>query len=177
MKVGLGTDVAGGYSLDIMNAMRQAVIISRIREGANVMSSIEGAQPTTSLSEDNEGKSLSIDWKESLYLATRGGAIALGLPTGCGSFELGSPFDAQQSKLFDVILSLCASLRFSRCTVRLFDPDTCVGVGALDFFDLEDLESGRTGLDVDMVEKWWCLGDDKNRVGMWVQGVELTSIR
>ena len=33
VKVGLGTDVAGGYSLDIMDAMRQAVAVSRMREG------------------------------------------------------------------------------------------------------------------------------------------------
>jgi guanine deaminase len=42
-------------------------------------------------------ESLSVDWKEALYLATRGGALALNLPRGCGLFEVGSPFDVQYS--------------------------------------------------------------------------------
>lgn len=86
LKVGLGTDVAGGYSLDIMNAMRQAVVTSRMRQGSNIMNS--GFE-----------SSLAVDWIESLFLATRGGALSLGLPFGCGSFQVGAPFDAQQSKL------------------------------------------------------------------------------
>lgn len=37
-----------------------------------------------------------IDWKEALYLGTRGGYEALGLKS-CGTFHPGAPFDAQQS--------------------------------------------------------------------------------
>ena len=84
MKVGLGTDVAGGYSLDMMNAMRQAVVVSRMREGNRMM---DGGITVDS--------KLSIDWKEALFLATRGGAMALGLQ---GIFGVGLPFDAQESK-------------------------------------------------------------------------------
>lgn len=85
MKVGLGTDVAGGYSLDIMNAMRQAVIASRMREGSRVMEMAAGVATDSRLY---------IDWKEALFLATRGGAMALGLQ---GMFRVGLPFDAQES--------------------------------------------------------------------------------
>lgn len=81
--VGLGTDIAGGYSIDIMNSMRQAVAVSRIRDGTRKLSGGE--------------QSLAIDWKEALYLATRGGATALGL--SCGVFQVGAPFDAQCSEL------------------------------------------------------------------------------
>lgn len=87
VKVGLGTDIAGGYSLDLMSAMRQAVSISRMRQGAKIMA---GHGPAR----DDDGKTLAIDWKESLYLATKGGATALGLKTG--AFAVGSPFDAQE---------------------------------------------------------------------------------
>jgi guanine deaminase len=90
--VGLGTDVAGGYSLDIMDAMRQAITTSRMREGAKMIARAEGG-----LQEANSGESLSVDWREALYLATRGGALALGLPRGCGLFEVGAPFDVQCS--------------------------------------------------------------------------------
>lgn len=83
VKVGLGSDVAGGYSLDIMHSMRQAVAVSRMREGERNL------RPSISLI-----KNLSIDWKESLYLATRGGSLALDLE---GMFRVGAPFDAQES--------------------------------------------------------------------------------
>ena len=92
--VGLGTDIAGGYSIDIMNAMRQAVIVSRMREGTRVMAHHDA---DASKEKDTE-KPLSIDWKEALYLATTGGAIALGLPKGIGTFTVGVPFDAQCSE-------------------------------------------------------------------------------
>ena len=82
--MGLGTDVAGGYSLDIMNAMRQAVVVSRMREGERQM----GASASANAAD------ISIDWKEALYLATRGGSQALGLS---GMFAVGAPFDAQES--------------------------------------------------------------------------------
>ncbi|KAJ6508529.1 hypothetical protein C8R45DRAFT_967724 [Mycena sanguinolenta] len=137
VKVGLGTDVAGGYSLDLMSSMRHAVSVSRMRQGSKEMIA------------DSDGKSLTIDWKESLYLATKGGATALGLSTGV--FGVGLPFDAQE--------------------IRLFDPSSRMGVGALDFFDLEADNVGN--LTLEMVEKWWCIGDARNRIGMWVQGAKL----
>lgn len=84
VRVGLGTDIAGGYSIDIMSAMRQAVITSRMRDGAKSMDSARKHDPK-----------LSIDWVESLYLATRGGSVALGLE---GMFTKGVPFDVQESK-------------------------------------------------------------------------------
>ncbi|KDQ18508.1 hypothetical protein BOTBODRAFT_28881 [Botryobasidium botryosum FD-172 SS1] len=128
VKVGLGTDIAGGYTVDIMSAMRQAVITSRMREGAR-------------LTAKQEGRSLTVGWKESLYMATKGGAEALGLLTG--EFVVGAPFDAQQIEL------LAESKR-----------------GSLDFYDaLEWAE--------DTIEKWWCLGDSRNRVGVWVQGKQI----
>lgn len=93
VKVGLGTDIAGGYSIDIMNCMRQAVVVSRMREGARVIGPADGM-----LGQDEKNGSLAIGWKEALYLATRGGAIALGLAKGSGTFTVGAAFDAQCSE-------------------------------------------------------------------------------
>ncbi|KAJ7601580.1 hypothetical protein DFH06DRAFT_1276777 [Mycena polygramma] len=128
VKVGLGTDVAGGYSLDLMNSMRHAVSVSRMREGSRQMLA------------------------QSLYLATRGGATALELTTGV--FDVGRPFDAQE--------------------IRLFNSDRS-GVAALDFFDLEGADNASPPVTIEMVEKWWCLGEAGNRIGMWVQGAKLDS--
>ena len=87
--MGLGSDIAGGYELGIQGAMRMSVAVSRLREGL--------------LGRENESqgdcvpRNPRIDWKESLYLATKGGAEAMGLPRGSGWFNVGAPFDAQQS--------------------------------------------------------------------------------
>ncbi|KAH9850120.1 Metallo-dependent hydrolase [Lenzites betulinus] len=148
VRVGLGTDVAGGYSIDIMNAMRHTVAVSRMREGARVL---EGSGNGDAAAEGTRAKGpLSVDWKEALYLATRGGAVALGLPEGCGAFVLGAPFDAQ--------------------CVRLLDENTRTGVGALDFFDVNTDDESAWALTQEVIEKWWCLGDTRNRAEMWVQG-------
>ncbi|KAG5653660.1 hypothetical protein H0H81_011620 [Sphagnurus paluster] len=142
VRVGLGTDIAGGYSVDIMNAMRTAVVVARMREGTRTLAQ-------KSIQNEVIHGSLAIDWKEALYLATVGGVEALGLTRDIGVFAVGAPFDAQQ--------------------IRVYDAKNSAGVGALDFFDL-DLQAGSPGLNLEMLEKWWCVGDGRNREGMWVQG-------
>lgn len=89
--------MAGGYSLDIMDAMRQAVAVSRMREGSRMMTRVEEGPV-----ESDPQESLSIDWKEALFLATRGGALALGIHPGSGTFEVGAPFDVQCSKSLSI---------------------------------------------------------------------------
>lgn len=88
MKVGLGSDVAGGYALDIQKQMRQAVVTARLREG-------QRQELMHSGQEGLGGTSFRVDWVEVLYVATRGGKKALGFG---GSFEAGSEFDAQMSE-------------------------------------------------------------------------------
>ncbi|OSX59877.1 hypothetical protein POSPLADRAFT_1048336 [Postia placenta MAD-698-R-SB12] len=152
VRVGLGTDIAGGYDVDIMGSMRQAVAVSRMREGARIMADTnEDGQ----VAEGARQVNLAVDWKEALYLATRGGALALGLPAGCGTFTVGAPFDAQ--------------------FIRVFSETTGEGIGSLDFFDTDKNAAKRKTLAVDMIEKWWCLGDHRNREGMWVQGRKVSA--
>ncbi|KAH8998581.1 hypothetical protein EDB92DRAFT_1791476 [Lactarius akahatsu] len=139
VRVGLGTDIAGGYSVDIMGAMRWSVGMSRISEGTRLEQS--GCQATALIQ-----ATVSVNWKEALYLGTRGGALALGL--GGGVFKIGAPFDAQQ--------------------ICLLNPNSApAGIGPLDFLasNLQSFE-----LSLEMVEKWWCVGDTRNRTGMWIQG-------
>jgi len=87
VKVGFGSDIAGGYELGIQGVMRMSVAVSRLREGL-LKRETRG---------DDIPQSPRIDWKEALYLATKGGAEAMGLPCGSGLFNIGAPFDAQQS--------------------------------------------------------------------------------
>ena len=169
VRVGLGTDIAGGYSIDIMGVMRLAVGISRISEGARLERS--GSQATASedqvVKAESNSKSISVNWKEALYLGTRGGALALGL--GGGVFKIGVPFDAQQSRHCFSSLTLRGPYS-DPCldSVCLLNPDSApAGIGPLDFFDTNPQSFE---LSPEMVEKWWCVGDTRNRTGMWIQG-------
>eukprot|EP00026_Physarum_polycephalum_P007872 Phypoly_transcript_07942.p1 GENE.Phypoly_transcript_07942~~Phypoly_transcript_07942.p1 ORF type:complete len:486 (+),score=83.15 Phypoly_transcript_07942:96-1460(+) len=75
IKVGLGTDVAGGYSPSLLETMRQAIAASNI---------IHLQHPET--------KSLS--WQEAFYLATVGGSQVIGMQDKLGNFQPGKWFDA-----------------------------------------------------------------------------------
>ncbi|TEA41797.1 hypothetical protein DBR06_SOUSAS2410041, partial [Sousa chinensis] len=75
VKIGLGTDVAGGYSSSMLDAIRRAVMVS------NVLSV-------------NKINAKSLTLKEVFRLATLGGSQALGLDRQIGNFEVGKEFDA-----------------------------------------------------------------------------------
>jgi guanine deaminase len=75
LRVGLGSDVSGGYGLSILDAMRQAVIASKARHFDD---------PSTA----------PLTVHEVFYLATLGGAAALSLDHLIGSFAPGKAFDA-----------------------------------------------------------------------------------
>jgi guanine deaminase len=76
VEVGLGTDMSGGYSPSILEAVRQASLVSR----------------HVAMDGDDEAK-LSIE--EVLYLGTKGGAKVVGLGEKIGSFGVGMEWDAQ----------------------------------------------------------------------------------
>lgn len=76
VEIGLGTDMSGGYSPSILEAVRQASLVSR-------HVAMEG---------DDDAK-LSIE--EVLYLGTKGGAKVVGLEEKIGSFGVGMEWDAQ----------------------------------------------------------------------------------
>jgi guanine deaminase len=77
-RIGLGTDVAGGYSPSMLHSARMAVLAS------HTYSHQHGDSP-------NEGR---IDFRHAFYLATLGGAEALGLSDKFGTFKPGMEFDA-----------------------------------------------------------------------------------
>ncbi|KAK9872552.1 hypothetical protein WA026_018016 [Henosepilachna vigintioctopunctata] len=76
VNVSLGTDVAGGASPSILNAMRAAISTS-------INSSFTSKDPCEI-----------IDWKEAFYMATLGGAKVLRLSDKIGNFKEGKEFDA-----------------------------------------------------------------------------------
>ena len=86
LRVGLGTDISGGYSPSMYENIRQAVVVSRLLEtGVNAM------LPPDERGGLGEGTRISL--VEAFWLATAGGGEALGLPVG--TFAPGKAFDMQ----------------------------------------------------------------------------------
>ncbi|XP_065349672.1 guanine deaminase [Cloeon dipterum] len=75
VKVGLGTDMSGGYGHSIMDAMRQALSVSTC-----ISFNKENYKP--------------LDFQQVIHLATLGGAEALALDEITGNFAVGKEFDA-----------------------------------------------------------------------------------
>lgn len=83
LRVGLGTDIAGGPSASLLDSCRSAVASSRLLE--------DGVNPTLPAGERGVEQSR-IDFRHAFYLATAGGGDVLDLPIG--QFKPGYQFDA-----------------------------------------------------------------------------------
>jgi guanine deaminase len=138
VKVGLGSDISGGYRVGLDENMRWAVGISRLRQGQG--------QHLNAAEQGNN--SVAITWQEALYLATLGGAQALGLDRerNVGTLEVGSAFDAQWIRVG--------------------------GKGSrVEWFDLPDQDGQIKAVSVEeKLERWWCNGSEADRKAVWVQG-------
>ncbi|XP_030367334.1 guanine deaminase isoform X3 [Strigops habroptila] len=75
VKLGLGTDVAGGYSASMLDAIRKTMMASN----------------SLQINKENE---TGVTLEEAFQLATLGGSQALGLDDVIGNFEVGKEFDA-----------------------------------------------------------------------------------
>ncbi|KFY02590.1 hypothetical protein O988_02051 [Pseudogymnoascus sp. VKM F-3808] len=155
LTVGLGTDVSGGYSPSILEAARQACLVSRLLGYSAEYQEMTGNKTSTGL------EKLSVD--ESLYLATRGGAAVVDMADDIGGFDEGMIWDAQLVELGAVNNSTTSPLDVA--------PGNGVTSGAL-------LNSGPVG-NVDLfgdetwqeqIQKWIWSGDDRNVKNVWVQG-------
>ena len=96
IKVGLGTDVSGGYSCSMLDAMRQAITASKMvaigKGDAKTGSAAGGVGPTGG----SEGTAAveALTFSDVFHLATVGGAECLGIEDKIGNFVPGKEFDA-----------------------------------------------------------------------------------
>lgn len=149
VKVGLGTDVSGGYSASILTAIRDALNVSHhlnFFKKQNVIGSGRIANPDA----EQNANYLPLSYKNALYLATLGGAEALALEANVGNFIVGKDFDA-----------------------LLVDVD----VEPVDVFQISP-ESGSDSVDsvrdlLKLVQKFVYVGDDRNILKVFVAGKQV----
>ncbi|XP_069817951.1 guanine deaminase isoform X2 [Dendropsophus ebraccatus] len=110
VKMGLGTDIAGGYSISILDAIRKAIETSKIllmertkNEQDNNKTEKEQKKNTmlNEITEDAQNRIMKteefenvLNYKEAFRLATMGGSEALSIDHLTGNFEVGKEFDA-----------------------------------------------------------------------------------
>jgi len=83
VRVALGTDICGGASPSMLDAMKQAIIASQ-----TTFIRAQESQPKP------EKLPAPLGWREALYLGTRAGADVVGLSNTIGHFAPGMQFDA-----------------------------------------------------------------------------------
>jgi guanine deaminase len=90
-RVGLGTDIAGGYNCSILHSARMSVVASQaLQQQSNVLQS----ESNKNEKPIKEQQSTVLDYRHVFYLATMGGAEALNLHDRIGTFAPGMEFDA-----------------------------------------------------------------------------------
>ncbi|XP_056379070.1 guanine deaminase isoform X2 [Hyla sarda] len=108
VKMGLGTDVAGGYSMSLLDTIRKAIEASKIifmerskSERYNNETEKEqkkNVMPEGINADDQNGilqfEKKVLSYKEAFRLATMGGSEALSIDHLTGNFEVGKEFDA-----------------------------------------------------------------------------------
>ncbi|KAK6202534.1 uncharacterized protein RJT21DRAFT_118586 [Scheffersomyces amazonensis] len=140
INVSLGTDVSGGFDSSILGIIKHCILVSH----------------HLAMKTKNQKDKLSI--KDALYMATQGGAKAVGMEDQLGSFDLGKKFDVQ---LID--------LKSQDSSVDVFDWQLPFQLHQ-DRRDnpLTDLE--KVNKMVDLLGKWIFSGDDRNCIKVWCNG-------
>ncbi|KAJ5594617.1 guanine deaminase [Penicillium hispanicum] len=164
LTVGLGTDVSGGYSPSILEAVRQACLASRLLGHTLAFSQHQHSRRENAHPEKPVLGREKLSVAESLYLATRGGAAVVDMADDIGGFDIGMIWDAQLIELGAV----------GAVDESPLDTGHAIGdaggrslvkagpVGNVDLFGSETWE--------EKIQKWVWSGDDRNVKAVWVGG-------
>ncbi|CCC06812.1 hypothetical protein SMACR_00842 [Sordaria macrospora] len=150
IEVGLGTDMSGGYSPSVLEAARQAALVSR--HVAMTCSPKKGSKANKN-GIDRERAKLTVE--EVLYLATKGGAKLVGMKGKVGGFEVGMEWDAQ-------LIGLGRDVADGEYEIEGKGEEKEEEEGNVDVFGWESWP--------DRVAKWLYNGDDRNTRKVWVKG-------
>lgn len=149
IKVGLGTDVAGGHNTSILLAIQDALNVSLNLEVIKKQH-IVGTGRINNPEADGNHNYEPLEYKHVLYLATLGGASALSLDHVCGNFAVGKDFDAL---LIDI----------SNEPIDLFNIPASVA---------ERSTAAYSKLD-EMIQKFVYVGDDRNIAKVFIAGKQV----
>lgn len=149
--VGLGTDVSGGWSPSVLEAVRQACLVSRLVPFGNSNGSAAAGPSRGGKGAGRE----KIGVEEGLYLATRGGAGVVGLQDVIGGFEVGMYWDAQMVEIGEAVDDDGEGVRDDIFNRGRYNSN-------VDVFGWESWE--------EKIAKWVWNGDDRNVKAVWVAG-------
>lgn len=166
LSVGLGTDVSGGYSPSILEAVRQACLVSRLLGHTTAHAEENNRRGDGNGSGGRSAGREKLSVAESLYLATRGGAAVVDMADDLGGFEEGMAWDAQ-------LIELGGVKELSDTPLGAISVDGETGsagrslvrsgpVGNVDLFGDKSWE--------EKIQKWVWSGDDRNVRAVWVGG-------
>ena len=88
-RIGIGTDVAGGYNCSVLHSARMTVVASQALQQQNMALKSNGTK-----TKGGEICNSILDYRHSFYLATLGGAEALNMHDRIGTLNVGMEFDA-----------------------------------------------------------------------------------
>lgn len=139
LNVSLGTDLSGGFEQSILGVLKHSVLVS------HHLSMKKQDQNDESFVSPN----LSVD--DAIFMATQGGAKAVGLSNQIGSFEIGKKFDAQ---LID-LNSYSTNVDVFKWQLPNYEVDSSPQI-------LKKINN--------LINKWVFSGDDRNCIKVWCNG-------
>ncbi|KAI9597483.1 hypothetical protein BDF19DRAFT_435230 [Syncephalis fuscata] len=149
IKVGLGTDLAGGHSSSMLEAIRSALTASRM---VCILEADKHAN-SDSLPDDTVLARSQLSVPEALYLATVGGASAMGLHSKVGNLlQPGYEFDA-----------LLIDIATPNSPVKFFEPEST-----------NSHHDNEEPVYLRRLEKFLMCGDDRNILNVWVRGRQVS---
>jgi len=175
IKVALGTDVAGGYSPSMLDALRQTIIASHIKEMQHRDSKKDASIPHASDKHDEASVYSCLSVKEAFHLATVGGAEVLGMGRMLGNFFEGKKLDClvidvergNAKRRSNSMNDMGADDRES--PVSFDAPAELLGSWAGDYGANPVDVFGADGL-MEKFEKFLFLGDDRNVRFIYIDG-------
>lgn len=132
INVSLGTDLSGGFEASILGIIKHSILVSH----------------HLAMKSKDMNDRLTIN--EGIYMATQGGANAVGLGKDIGSFQVGKKFDCQ-----------LINLQSSQSNISIFDWQLPQDQESLDI---------KVGKFIDLLGKWVFNGDDRNCTKVWCNG-------
>ncbi|KAK0559331.1 hypothetical protein OC844_004483 [Tilletia horrida] len=154
IKVGLGTDVSGGFGIGMLSAVREASVVAKVidfsrrRVDAETEAEVDGHTEAATEAAAAGKRDLTkgpLPIATLLYLATKGGAELCAMEDRIGSLEVGKDFDA----LLVRTLSANAPFRSGQNPNMWREDDDTL---------------------LDVFEKWLFCGDDREIASVFVRG-------